>query len=269
MFLFVCGILGEEASILFGQIGEELPSSGDWNWVECSKAAASFFIESFSESGSAEKMAVTLCSFIPFALNVEIYPTFDDDDLPFELNINCSQFIRVLKACQSFSNLQQPVNVTVRKAHEFEDYHLKIIEDALACCSKATTLSISTGELSQGLADVVFKGLSTSTSLSEFALTVYLASLYDEALTVGKGLAASKTLTNVTFQLGGECSEAWINALETGLSADTPLTSVALRSFRKAFFKEIFDLSFPDHLWRYAGFISCCCWRGTFWTSLC
>ena len=226
VFLFVCGILGEEASILFSQIGEELQSSGDWNWVECSKAAASFCIESFSESGSAEKMAVTLCSFIPFPLNVEIYPTTDAED---ELYINCDHFIRVLKACQSFSNLQKPVNVTVRKAHHTEKYQLQIIEDAMACCSKVTTLSISTLALFQRLTDVVFKWLSKITSLSEFALTEYRASPYAQVLTVGEGLATSKTLTNVTFTVVGECSEAWINVLETGLSGDTPLTSVALR----------------------------------------
>ena len=230
VFLFVCGILGEAASILFSQIGEKLQRSGDWNWVECSEAAATFFTESFSESGNAEKMAVTLCSFIPCPLNVEIYPN-KDGVFPIP-NISCGHFIRVLKACQSFSNLQQPVNVTVRGAERFLDYYLKIIEDVLACCSKATTLSFSTHELSQELADVVFKVLSASTSLSEFALTVYLATCYDnEALIVGKGLAASKNLTNVTFEPGGECSEAWVNALETGLSADIPLTSVTLRIY--------------------------------------
>ena len=212
------------------QIGEKLQRSGDWNWVECSEAAATFFTESFSESGNAEKMAVILCSFIPFPLNVEIYPN-KDGVFPIP-NISCGHFIRVLKACQSSSNLQQPVNVTVRGAERFLDYYLKIIEDVLACCSKATTPSFSTHELSQELADVVFKVLSASTSLSEFALTVYLATCYDnEALIVGKGLAASKNLTNVTFELVGECSEAWVNALETGLSAYTPLTSVTLRIY--------------------------------------
>jgi len=228
VFLFVCGFLGEEASILFSQIGEKLQSSGHWIWVECSEAAASFFIESFSESGNAEKMAVTLCSFIPFPLNLEIYLVFDDEGEYTQ--INCGHFIQVLEACQSFSNLQQPVKVTVRDAREIEDCNLDIIADALACCSKATTLSFSTEELSRKQEEAVFKGLSGSTRLSHFALTVYRPTCYDgEARIVGKGLAASKTLTNVTFQLGGEYSEAWVNALETGLSADTPLTSVALR----------------------------------------
>ena len=46
VFVFVCGILREEASILFAQIGEKLKRS-DWDWLKCSKAAANFFIESW------------------------------------------------------------------------------------------------------------------------------------------------------------------------------------------------------------------------------
>ena len=238
VFLFVSGILGEEASILFNQIGEKLQSSGHWNWVECSEEAATFFTESFNESGNAEKMAASVCAFIPFPLNVEIYPTSDADPLSALIgysapkNINLSHhFVQVLKACQSFSNLQQPVKSTVRDADKIKDSDLQIVVDALACCSQVTALSISTGEVSRKLAEVVVKGLSASTSLSEFALTVRLPSHYDNSLIVGKGLAASKTLTKATFELGGECSEAWVNALATGLSADTPLTSVVLRIF--------------------------------------
>jgi len=66
-------------------------------------------------------MAVALCSFIPFPLNVEIYPN-KDGVFPIP-NISCGHFIRVLKACQSFSNLQQPINVTVRGAERFLDYY--------------------------------------------------------------------------------------------------------------------------------------------------
>ena len=68
VFIFVCGILGEEASILFEQIGEELES--DWDWLVCSHGAANFFMDSWSESGNAEEMANTLCLFFPFPLVV-------------------------------------------------------------------------------------------------------------------------------------------------------------------------------------------------------
>ena len=92
VFLFVSGILGMEASVLFAQIGEELKNRGGWNWNECrvvmktsvpdpdrhlehllkrGLATAAFFTESFNESGHAEKMAVTLCSHVPFPRQVD------------------------------------------------------------------------------------------------------------------------------------------------------------------------------------------------------
>ena len=64
VFLFVSGILGNYASVLFKQIGEKLASEG-WNWRKCSEEAATFLTESFSESQNAEQMATVLCSFIP------------------------------------------------------------------------------------------------------------------------------------------------------------------------------------------------------------
>ena len=85
VFLFVSGILGRDASILFTQIGEELKNNGEWDWVTCTQSgvvtmdedddgreAATFLTKSFSESGHAEKMAETLCSYIPFPAHVTI-----------------------------------------------------------------------------------------------------------------------------------------------------------------------------------------------------
>ena len=100
VFLFVSGILGKDASILFTQIGEELQNWGEWDWVTCTQSevvtmddreseddwedgwdsddedqgwvAATFLANSFSESGHAEKMAETLCSYIPFPAHVTI-----------------------------------------------------------------------------------------------------------------------------------------------------------------------------------------------------
>ena len=232
VFLFVCGLLGEEASILFSQIGEKLQSSGDWNWVECSEAAATFFTESFRESGDAEKMAVTLCSLVPFPRSVKM-EMYIRETIPGLVSyaLRGEYFVQVLKACESFSSLQLPAKVSLSGVPQIGSDCMKAIVDALAPCSQLTTLSISFLALTQELADILFIWLSTSTSLSEFALTVYNPIGYGEALIIGKGLAASKTLTKVTFGLAEECGVAWASALETGLSADTPLTSVDLKIF--------------------------------------
>ena len=106
VFLFVPGMLGEKATVLFSQIGEKLKEKGDWDWSMCNKQESQFFDESFRESGHAEQMASILCSYIPFPQQVNI-------ELPHtEENI-----FQVVKAFRNFRNLQ-PVKLTVRESTE-------------------------------------------------------------------------------------------------------------------------------------------------------
>ncbi|CAH3157699.1 unnamed protein product, partial [Porites evermanni] len=72
VFVFVSGMLGEKATVLFSQIGEKLKEKGDWDWSMCNKQESQFFVESFRESGHAEQMASILCSYIPFPQQVNI-----------------------------------------------------------------------------------------------------------------------------------------------------------------------------------------------------
>ena len=109
VFLFVSGLLGEKATVLFTQIGEKLNEKGDWDWNKCSDQASTFFVESFRESGHAEEIALTLCSIIPFPEEV------------FLLDKHVYPFARVLIACKSFSNLQSPVKLTLRKKAHIHD----------------------------------------------------------------------------------------------------------------------------------------------------
>ena len=72
VFIFVSGMLGEKATVLFTQIGEELKKN-DWDWNKhCSEEGATFFIESFSESGHPEQMAATLYKIIPFPKSITL-----------------------------------------------------------------------------------------------------------------------------------------------------------------------------------------------------
>ena len=63
VFLFVSGMLGEKATVLFRQIRKKLKEKGDWDWSMCNKQVSQFFVESFSESGHAKLMASILCFF--------------------------------------------------------------------------------------------------------------------------------------------------------------------------------------------------------------
>ena len=245
VFLFVSGILGRDASILFTQIGEELKNSEDWDWVTCTQSevmtmddrgmdwivhydidsedkdrgwtAATFLTKSFSESGHAEKMAETLCSYIPFPTHVKI-----------ELSSNADNIYHVLEACKTFANVQKPVQLTVFESSAGVLSHENVAE-SIQSCSQLQTLSIFIPAMEPDLAKALHNGLSGNTTLSEFTLQVSDSSHYDAVVAIGESLAARKALSKVTLQLDKVWGENWTSAIEPALSADTPLKSVDLQ----------------------------------------
>ena len=239
VFLFVSGILGMEASVLFAQIGEELKNRGEWNWNECSVvmktsvpdprrhlerllkrglARATFFTESFNESGHAEKMAVTLCSHVPFPQQV-------DADLSSEETCN---IFHVLEACKSFCNLQKPVNLTVR-ARKHDIFHYQRIAGYIQSCPKTQKLNLFTPTITLNLANALNDGLFGNTTLSQFTLQISDNIPCNAAVLIGELLAARRSLRKVTFQLDRVWGETWASAIEPALFADTPLNSVELQ----------------------------------------
>ena len=212
VFLFVFGMLGEKATVLFTQIGEKLKEKGDWDWNECSEQAASFFVKSFRESGHAELMATTLCSILPFPEEV------------FLPHYHGYPFAQVLIACKSFINLQSTVKLT---AGGWDDRNEKLVINCIESLSKLTTLKVQDLSLLKKFsnADRLFKCLSASKSLSEFTLNLSFLTDEDVFSRLCNGLALCKTLRKVKFSVPGEQSGKYINALTTGLSPDTPLTS--------------------------------------------
>ena len=89
VFVFVCGILREEANILFELIGNMLQKQ--WDWLKCDYVTAKFFVESWKETGNGEIMAKTLCSFLPFPRSLHIWGIDQ-----------CSALCAVLKECAEF-----------------------------------------------------------------------------------------------------------------------------------------------------------------------
>ena len=222
VFLFLSGILGEEASILFRQIGEKLKSD-NWDWLKCKKEEGAFFAESFSESENPEKVAMVLCSLIPLPLKVQL----DVDGYPFV------EFFTVAKYCKNVSQLQQPVHLNVSgKYLDNQKQHLgEAAFDYLKSCPKLQSFSLSMYTANQTFGNALYDGLSQNSTLSSFTLKTFVSLPCDVADIVGNSLAASNTLTSVTFELFNEWGEAWARALEKGLSADTPLKSVVLKIY--------------------------------------
>ena len=236
VFLFLSGILGEEASILFSQIGEKLKSD-NWDWLKCKKEEGTFFTESFSESRNAEQVAMALCTFIPFPLTVEI---------DFFFGPEYKGLFMVAKYCRTFSNLQHPEQLTVDLREERKDLRerlrkllreridslLEHVVDYLASCShRLASLCILTCSLATVEAQHLFNCLSANSTLSSFTLKTLYSISSRAAVIVGRGLVASKALKTVTFELKEEWGEAWASALEMGLSPNTPLQSVVLKIY--------------------------------------
>ena len=217
VFLFVCGILREESSILFEQIGEKLKS--DWDWLKCSEAEADFFCESWSESGNAERMANILCSFIPFPRIVELIfysnPSYEDRNL-----------LRVLCFCRRFSKVAAPDEIHLEIPFFATFFSSSIMVRDLASLPNLKSLDFSESDVDVESAHKLFKILPDFASLKELVLPE-LPEMTDWGI-VAEALTTSKTLEKVACILFGEMSEGWARAFDAGLCADTALSSVDL-----------------------------------------
>ena len=224
VFVFMSGILGEEAGLLFEQIGKKLKDR-NWDWCMCSEEEATFFHECFSESRNDEQVAMALCSFIPFPQTVTI--DLSDEDLTTEWFI-------ILNACTSFSQLQLPVHLAIRNL----DYNIwanvnsDLLVDFMAFNTRLQTLSFSVMYMTEEITTLLCRVLRVDSTAYSFTLEVTCSNISSiEVVAISDSLAANKTLTTVSFQLPCKILEDYVAILDKGLSADTPLTSIVLKTF--------------------------------------
>ena len=218
VFIFVSAMLSEKATVLFTQIGEELKKN-NWDWKKhCTEVEATFFIESFNESGHPELMAATLCQIVPFPKVITV-KSHDDYN---------ASFVKVLMACKRFSNLQTPAELCADICLGSEVEGSDVVS-YIESWPQLTIVSFALGSLSFtfSFADRLCKWFSVSKSLSEFTLKFRNATPdeCDLLFQICHELASCPTPT-VKFSLPGYAySEGFFNALETGLA---PPTSVGL-----------------------------------------
>ena len=232
VFLFVCGILREEASILFTQIGGTLQK--DWDWSKCSRVDASFFTEIWKESGNAERMANTLCSFLPFPRVLHVSKHHHEE------------LINVLEACAGFSKVQTPAEVHVAVPPGLQD--VKNIKRVLAGVPNVKTLilpavnySIDRAEVGEvlranktlekvtftlsagrgeGWASALDVGLGADSSLSSVGLRIYSV-LNQSALQAVENLLFNKCLSSLSISIYGDVQESLPKVLARGLAGKT------------------------------------------------
>ncbi|XP_067023482.1 uncharacterized protein [Acropora muricata] len=219
VFVFVCGILREEASILFAQIGEKLKS--DWDWLKCSEAAEKFFIDSWSESGNAEGMANTLCSLMPFPRVTLL--SCQDEFYGEDWNL-----FRVLLFCRRFSKVEAPDEIRFKASLCTPLYTRPsaIVKD-LESLPNLKALDFLDSYMHVEFVHELFQSLPNFASLTVLALPD-VPEKTDWGL-LANALTRSETLETVGCFLMGERGESWAKALDAGLCADTPLSSVDLR----------------------------------------
>ena len=210
VFLFVCGVLREEASILFTQIGDALKR--DWDWSKCSREAANLFTGSWKESGNAERMAHTLCLFLPFPRVLHI------SECHYEALIN------VLEACAGFSEVQTSaeVHVTIPYALEVK----KNVQRVFAAVQNVKTLTLPAVRCSIDRAKIS-EVLRASKTLEKVTLTLSegLGDAWASALDVGLG--ADSSVSSVGLRIDGMLSQSSLQALEI-LVLDKRLLSLSV-----------------------------------------
>ena len=222
VFVFVCGILREEASILFEQIGEYLERRDwDWDWGRhCSGAVANFFIDSWRESGNAEEMANTFCSRLPFPRVVNSSFSFWDAENHF------GPLFEVLWFCRRFSKVAAPDEIHL----EIDSCKVLLSSSSrvrdLASLPNLKSLDFTNCDMDVELALEFFELLPDFASLTRLVVP-YLPEMTDWGI-VAEALMTSETLERVGCTLLGERGDGLIRALDAGLCADTPLSSVDL-----------------------------------------
>ncbi|PFX12120.1 NLR family CARD domain-containing protein 4 [Stylophora pistillata] len=222
VFIFMSGILGEDARLLFEQIGKKLKKQ-NWDWHQCAEKEATFFLECFNESRNDEQVAIALSSFIPFPQTM----TFDlsYEDTPTDVFI-------VLKACESFSQLQLPVHLALECSRWdiYANLDGDALADIIASNTQLQTLSFS-GSVSEEITALLCKALAVDSTLHSFTLETTEWKSSCEVVAISDSMAANKTLTTVTLKLPYEMLKICIAILDKGLSADMPRTSLVLEIF--------------------------------------
>ena len=224
VFVFVCGILGEEANILFEQIGNMLQK--EWDWSKCDSSTAMFFVDSWKETGNAKGMAKTLCSFLPFSGPLHVWN-----------NIQCLDLRDVLKECSEL-----PEELTVAEVHispyiacEIFCNFMNVLQDVNKPLGQKLTFALF-ADVARGVSKVPDYGLS-------FVRLRICGSLGSFPLQDIENLLLHKCLSSLSITVCGDVQESLVEALARGLAGESAfkfldLCVIGNFSFRGAYLLE-------------------------------
>ena len=226
VFVFVCGILREEANILFELIGNKLQKQWDSVWLKCDMFTATFFVKSWKETGNAKGMAKTLCSFLPFPRPLHVW---NDEQ--------CIALRSVLKECAEF-----PEELTVAEVHissyvasGYVSDLIDVFEDVNKTFGEKFTFALF-ADAGEGVSKVPDLGLSSVRlricgSISSFSLQDV------------ENLLLHKCLCSLSVTVCGDVQESLVEVLARGLEGESAVKFLDLcvnghLSFRGAYLLE-------------------------------
>ena len=220
VFVFVCGILREDANILFELIGNMLQKQ--WDWLTCDSSTASFFVDSWKETGNAERMATTLCSFLPFPRPIHVWNHKKCHGLFYILNV-CAEF------CEELTDAEVHISPLTARSLSVPDlfkppYSISfILYGVIFHEIDYERLNMSLGEkLTFALFSDVGKGVSKTPDfgLSSVRLRI-CGSLGSSSLKDVENLLLHKCLSSLSITVCGDVQESLVEALARGLEGES------------------------------------------------
>ncbi|XP_067018457.1 uncharacterized protein [Acropora muricata] len=245
VFVFVCGILGEEANILFELIGKMLQEQ--WDWLKCDVSTAIFFVDSWRETGNAERMAKTLCSFLPFPRPLHVWDTRQCDALSALSDVleECSEFPEEMKVAEvhlspdslfyeSVPDLFTPWDLKSLILYGSTEFGLEL-EDVDKTLIEKLTFALF-ADVGKGVSKVPDFGLSS------VRLRI-CGSLGPSSLQEVENLLLHKCLCSLSITVCGDAQESLVEALARGLAGESAVKFLDLCvngnfSFRGAYLLE-------------------------------
>ena len=246
VFVFVCGILGEEANIVFEQIGNMLQKQ--WDWSKCDRSTAKFFVDSWKETGNAKGMAKTLCSFLPFPRPLHVWSSSQCDGL-YDVLKECSELPKELTVAEvhaspfvgfalNLVNVLEDVNqasgqkltftlfadvfdqmymvpvlglpsVRLRICGSLGSFPLQDVENLLLRkCLSSLSITVC-GDVQESLVEALARGLAGESAVEFLDLCVIGNFSFRGAFLLEQGILRNRSLRNIKLSVNGEPPENW------------------------------------------------------------
>ncbi|XP_044164936.1 uncharacterized protein LOC122948903 [Acropora millepora] len=203
VFVFVCGILGEEANIVFEKIGNMLQKQ--WDWSECDDFTANFFVDSWKETGNAKGMAKTLCSFLPFSRPLHVW-CYDQLKALYAVLRECSELREELRVAEVHISPFVPYSCVSFYIRDLEGVNVKTFSEKLTFALFA--------DVEEGMSDVFDVGVSS------VRLRI-CGSLGSSSLQDFENLLLHKCLSSLSITVCGDVQESLVETLARGLAGES------------------------------------------------